>query len=118
MVLIWFEPEREPSKHIFNDLPLLKSELDAWGGQFLFLSDSLDSNNSFNPENIKGLPANSIFGIDNKMTLFRNHIKFTLPPEVDLPVVVITDKDGNVYFISMGYKIGIGEQILKFVNKY
>ena len=40
LVIIWIEPEKEPTKHIFNDLPLLKPELDAWGGKFLFLSDT------------------------------------------------------------------------------
>ena len=38
VVIIWIESDKEPTKHIFYDLPLLKSELDAWGGNFLFLT--------------------------------------------------------------------------------
>ena len=110
LVIIWIDPEKEPTKHIFNDLPLLKTELDVWGGKFLFLSDS----NSFNPENVKGLPANSSFGIDNQMSVLKNSLKLNLPPELNLPVVLITDRDGNILFISTGYRIGIGEQILKY----
>ena len=41
IVIIWIDPEKEPTKHILNDLPLLKTELDAWGGNFLFLTDQL-----------------------------------------------------------------------------
>jgi Transglutaminase-like enzymes, putative cysteine proteases len=110
LVIIWIDPEKEPTKHIFNDLPLLKTELDVWGGKFLFLSDS----NSFNPESVKGLPANTSFGIDNQMSVLKNSLKLNLPPELNLPVVLITDRDGNILFISTGYRIGIGEQILKY----
>jgi Transglutaminase-like enzymes, putative cysteine proteases len=110
LVIIWIDPEKEPTKHIFNDLPLLKTELDVWGGKFLFLSDS----NSFNPESVKGLPANTSFGIDNQMSVLKNSLKINLPPELNLPVVLITDRDGNILFISSGYRIGIGEQILKY----
>ena len=42
MVIIWIDPEKEPTKHIFNDLPLLKKEFDAWGGKFLFLTEVAD----------------------------------------------------------------------------
>jgi hypothetical protein len=115
-VIIWIDPEKEPSKHIFNDLPLLKAELDSWGGKFIFLSDSLSNGNSFNSSKIRGLPANTSFGIDNKFSLLRENIKFTLPPDADLPVVVVTDKSGAVFYISTGYRIGIGEQILKYVK--
>jgi hypothetical protein len=31
----------------------------------------------------------------------------------NLPVIVITDKNGNLIYFSEGYKIGIGEQIAK-----
>jgi hypothetical protein len=112
LVIIWVEPEKEPSKHIFNDLPVLKTELDEWGGKFFVLTDS----DSFNSETIKGLPANISFGIDNQMTVLKNYVKLNQPSELNLPVVAVTDKDGNILFISSGYRVGIGEQILKYIK--
>ena len=111
LVIIWVEPESEPTKHIFNDLPLLKSELDAWGGKFLFLSAK-----SFTSEIIRGLPANTSFCTDNQLSVLKNSIRLNPSSEMNLPVVVVTDKDGKIYFISTGYRIGIGEQILKSVK--
>ena len=111
LVIIWVEPESEPTKHIFNDLPLLKSELDAWGGKFLFLSAK-----SFTSEIIRGLPANTSFCTDNQLSVLKNSIRLNPSSEMNLPVVVVTDKDGKIYFISTGYRIGIGEQILKYVK--
>ncbi len=121
-ILIWIDPEKEPTKHIFNELRLLKSEMDAWGGKFLFLetgtgqNQSLQDAKSFNTEKIKGLPANTFISIDNKMTVFRNSIKINPLPDMNLPFVVLADKDGNILFTSAGYRIGIGEQILKYIR--
>jgi hypothetical protein len=115
-VIIWIDPEKEPTKHIFNDLPLLKTELDSWGGNFIFLMDSLSGSNSFNCKSISGLPSNTTFCYDNKLTLLSEYLKLSLPVDASLPVVMVTDRNGAVYYISTGYRIGIGEQILKYVK--
>jgi hypothetical protein len=111
LVIIWVEPGSEPAKHIFNDLPLLKSEFDNWGGKFLFLSAK-----SFASETVKGLPANKSFCTDDQLSVLKNSVKLNPPAEMNLPVVVVTDKDGKIYFVSTGYRIGIGEQILKNIK--
>ena len=106
-VIIWTDPEQEPTKHVFNDLPQLKTELDAWGGNFLFMSES-EAGNHF-----EGLPDNSTFGVDKGLTALQNYVRFKLPTPLNLPLVLVTDKEGNIIFLSSGYRIGIGEQILK-----
>jgi transglutaminase-like putative cysteine protease len=116
LVIIWIEPDKEPTKHILNDLPLLKQELDNWGGSFLFLTGSDKEATSFNPETIKGLPANTLFGIDNQLAILKKSVKINPPPDIRLPFVVLSDKDGNILFSSAGYSIGMGEQILKNVR--
>jgi hypothetical protein len=112
-VIIWIDPDQEPTKHIFNDLPLLKTELDVWGGRFLFLSDPSPEAGKFDGGNIKGLPANSSFALDKRRTLLKDLIKIEGSAGINLPVVIVTDRDGNILFNSSGYRIGIGEQILK-----
>jgi hypothetical protein len=116
LVIIWIEPDKEPTKHIFNDLPMLKHELDAWGGYFLFLTSSAQDGNSFNPERIKGLPEKTLFGTDDQLAVFKNSVYINPSPDVRLPFVVMTDRDGNILFNSTGYRIGIGEQILKHIK--
>jgi transglutaminase-like putative cysteine protease len=111
-VFIWIDPGSEPARHIFNDLPGLKTELDQWGGKFLFLYDG--NSNQFVPELIKGLPDNSSFAVDSHLTLLNNSVKLLNQTELKLPVVIVTDSTGNIFFVSTGYRIGIGEQILKY----
>jgi hypothetical protein len=115
-VLLWIDQEKEPSKHIFNDLPLLKKELDEWGGDFLFLSGSASDTIAFKAREIKGLPENSFFGIDNNMQLLASIKTATDLPEISLPFIIVTDRNSNIIFKSAGYRIGIGEQILKCVR--
>jgi Transglutaminase-like superfamily len=117
IVIVWLDPEKEPSKHIINDLPLLKKELDSWGGKFLFLSDKAGNDNTLNTIPLSGLPANSAFASDDHLTMLKQAVKLDHPSEISLPAVLVSDSHGNILFFSNGYRIGIGEQILKYCNK-
>lgn len=112
--IIWIDPEKEPTKHIFNDLPHLKKELDEWGGCFIFLTDASLKWKGFSDELLNLLPSNLLFGNDNAAL---NSALLQLDPTgIRLPFVVMTDKSGNILYCSSGYRIGIGEQILKYAR--
>ncbi|WP_320167981.1 transglutaminase domain-containing protein [Mangrovibacterium marinum] len=113
MVLALLDPNKETSKHILNDLGDYLDHFNAWSGEFVFIASEdrpqlgpvLDSYH---------LPENYISGYDkdNKvlealMKNFGDDVKGTLP------LVILTDASGQVYMFSSGYKIGIGEQLLK-----
>ena len=116
-VIIWIDPDREPTKHIFNDLAQLKNEFDNWGGDFIFLSDPAETKTAFNPADYKGFPNRSLFGIDNNMSGFQNYIKTLSVDDLQLPLVVLCDKEGNIFYKSSGYKIGVGEDLLRNINQ-
>lgn len=115
VVLIWLEPGKEPTRHILNDLPLLKKEFDKWGGFFIFLTDPSSSSASFSPEDIEGLPERSLFALDRDLK-FMLSVLDNGTVSHPLPVVICADSEGNVLFTSDGYRIGTGEQILKNIN--
>lgn len=114
VVILWVEPEKEPTRHIFNDLPRLKPELDEWGGYFLFLTDPAIKWDGFKKEELESLPANLLCGYDNK--LLYSDFKSIDPSGIRLPFIIITDRKGNIMYASSGYRIGIGEQILRFAR--
>jgi hypothetical protein len=115
LVILWVEPEKEPTKHIYNDLPLLKNELDTWGGYFLFLSRSSGSG-IFKPEELKGLPSNSIFSDEDLTELLKTVMTQNSLSDINYPFIIYADKNGRILFKSEGYRIGIGEQILKAIR--
>jgi len=43
-------------------------------------------------------------------------VRLNQPSDLNLPVTIVADKDGNILFLSTGYRIGIGEQILKYLK--
>jgi hypothetical protein len=114
VVILWVEPDKEPTRHIFNDLPHLKSELDEWGGYFLFLTDPVLKWEGFKNEELKSLPANLLCGYDN--TILYSDFKSFDSSGIRLPFVVVADRKGNIMYTSSGYRIGIGEQILRFAR--
>lgn len=116
MVIIWIDHDKEPSKHILNDLPHVKNELDELGCQFIFLSDPSTKSASYLPDEFEGLPEKTLFGFDENLDIL-NSIYGKSYDKVQLPVVVYADENGNVYYKSEGYRIGIGEQILKSIIK-
>jgi hypothetical protein len=115
-VIIWIDPEKEPSKHIINDLALLKRDLDAWGGDFLFLTDPIQTKTQINTNSINGLPSRTFCGTDAHMESFKKFVNIVPETDIKLPVVLLSDKNGKILFSSTGYKTGIGEQILKNIN--
>jgi transglutaminase-like putative cysteine protease len=115
-VVIWTEPEKEPTKHVFNDLPLLKKELDSWGGYMLFLSGQSSKKDGFNPASLKGLPEKSLFSTDPGFSILKRNAGIDSLGNRSLPFIAVSDKNGNVIFTSAGYRIGIGEQILKYLK--
>jgi hypothetical protein len=116
MVISWIEPEKEPTKHIFNDLPLLKAELDNWGGNFIFFNDQAENENSLNSNALKGLPRNSLFGSDPGLAILRTILTNTTCSDLHLPYLILVNSSGDIIYKSEGYRIGIGEQILKKVR--
>ncbi|MEI6060441.1 MAG: transglutaminase-like domain-containing protein [Bacteroidota bacterium] len=115
-ILIWIDPDKEPSKHVLADLPAVKELLEKWGGgvELLFANDIVSA--SFKPSNFPNLPAQSKFAYDKgNKTLAEIERLRNRKCSDNLPVIVIMDKNGNLIYYSEGYKIGIGEQIAKAI---
>jgi transglutaminase-like putative cysteine protease len=118
IVLIWIEPESEPAKHVLNDLPLLKDELNKWGGWFVFILPSPGDLQAFNTSSFKGLPANSLFVSDKEMSLFKEACGSLSCSSARLPLIILAGKNGDIIYKSEGYTIGAGGQILKKVKDF
>ncbi len=111
LVMIWIEPEREPTRHLLNDLPGLKGELDRWNGRFIVLTDPAVTPVGFDPSAIDGMPENTLFATDRGLRLLEE-LSGGAPARSMLPVVLYTASDGTILFSSEGYRIGTGRQLL------
>ena len=115
-ILVWIDPDKEPSKHVLADIPGVKDLIEKWGGGIIFLFPQDKVSASFKPSNFTGLPLQSIFAYDKGAKLLAEISRLRNRNNGNnLPVIVISDKNGNLVYYSEGYKIGIGEQVAKAI---
>ncbi len=115
MVLALLDPNKETSKHILNDLGDYLEHFNAWTGEFVFIA-SEDRPQLGAVLSSYHLPKNYIGGFDKDNNVLQSLMKdFGEDVKGKLPLVILTDANGQVYLFSSGYKIGIGEQLLKII---
>jgi hypothetical protein len=116
LMICFVDVGKEPSKHILQDLPAQQKELEEWGGGIVMMTPDDKLNNAFNADAFKGLPKQTTWGIDNERKLL-NSIVSILQMEFgdNFPLTVYLSSNGEILFVLEGYKIGIGENILKTI---
>jgi len=118
IVLIWADPDREPTKHLINDLKRLKDNYESWQGKLVLAIEPEKITAGFNLAGYKQLPSNVIFLKDTESIREQFLQKSKCTDFVEYPMVfVITDK-GELVYSSCGYKIGVGDEILSRLNTY
>ncbi|MCX6248200.1 MAG: transglutaminase-like domain-containing protein [Bacteroidetes bacterium] len=115
-VLAWLDPEKEPSRHFIADLIQKKREFDKWNGTILLLFKTTKERDLFMEKNSAVLPvktktATSVNGLMEELLMTINRKAVT-----GLPVVTFITPRGEIIYFSEGYKIGIGDDLLRFTN--
>ncbi len=113
-IIAWMDPDKEPTKHVIQDLGLLKKELDHQNCPFIFLIPENKKTAGFSEETWKNIPEQSfILSVPDLASLQELESATGKNLTGQFPVVIITDKNGGVTYLSSGYKIGIGEELIK-----
>ena len=112
---------KEPTNHVLNDLSRAAAELEAWGRPILLLCTSEEQMGRLHEEIKAGrygtLPSTVQFGIDASGAV-RGQIEANLDSKPGrLPLVVIADTFNKVYYLSQGYTIGLGDQLIQTLKK-
>ena len=116
-VLALLEAKKEPTNHAMRDIAALKSELEQWNRGLVFLFASEDQLAAFDPAEFGSLPNTITYGVDQDgsvSAMLKQSLELTNMN--DLPVFVVADTFGRVVFVSQGYRIGMGEQMMKIIN--
>jgi len=115
-VLVLLDPDKEPSKHILNDLGPYVDHFNKWGGQFVFAMPAEKAGQAGVLKTYQ-LPAQMESGVDpNGQNLNAISALYSSGLKDKLPLVLFCDAKGSVYLFSSGYKIGVGEQLLKIIS--
>lgn len=117
LVICFADPDKEPTKHILQDLPAVGKELENWGGGILFAVPDDKVSPAFDASVFKNLPQQAIWITDNNRVLL-NTVAKALQIEFsnNFPLTIFLSNNGGILYSSQGYRIGIGEDIMKTIR--
>lgn len=109
-------PGQEPTNHALRDIAALKSDLEKWGRKMVLLFPNEDQCRKFTLSEFPELPSTVIYGIDTDGIFGQIVENMKLKHKNSLPVFIIADTFNRVVFVSQGYTIGLGEQLMKTIH--
>ncbi|GHT04252.1 transglutaminase [Bacteroidia bacterium] len=118
LLICFLDPSKEPSKHILQDLPAVRTQLETWNGGVLMLIPSDKKSTAFDANAFQGMPKQTTWGVDNNRALL-NAVAGALQINFQdgFPLTVYLSRNGGILYSSTGYHIGTGESVWKIIQQ-
>ena len=107
---------QEPTNHALRDISALKTDLEKWGRKLVLLFPNQEQAGKYHAADFPDLPNTVIYGIDTEDIAQQIVKNMKLKHKDTLPIFIIADTFNRVVFVSQGYTIGLGEQLMKTVK--
>ena len=109
---------QEPTNHAMRDSAAVKKELEDWGRGIVLLFPDEKGYKNFDPKEFGDLPGTITYGLDIDGAIQKEMATaMKLQNANTLPIFLIADTFNRVVFVSQGYTIGLGEQLMKVIHK-
>ena len=109
---------QEPTNHAMRDIAAVKKDLEEWGRSMVLLFPDEKGYKNFDPKEFGDLPGTITYGIDADGHIQKEIASaMKLQNASQLPIFIIADTFNRVVFVSQGYTIGLGEQLMKVIHK-
>lgn len=109
---------QEPTNHALRDIAALSEQFNEWGRGIVLLFPDEEQYKKFRPQDFPGLPSTITYGIDVDGAIQKQIAEgMKLSNKTILPMFIIGDTFNRVVFVSQGYTIGLGEQLMKVIHK-
>ena len=108
----------EPTNHALTDIAAVKDDLEKWGRSIVLLFPDEKGYKRFDPKEFGALPNTITYGWDIDGKILQEMVKnMKLQNAHNLPIFLIADTFNRVVFVSQGYTIGLGEQMMNVIHK-
>ncbi len=108
---------QEPTNHAMRDIAAVKKELEDWGRGIVLLFPDEKGYKNFDPKEFGDLPGTITYGLDIDGAIQKEMATaMKLQNANTLPIFLIADTFNRVVFVSQGYTIGLGEQLMKDIH--
>lgn len=109
---------QEPTNHALRDIAALKEDFEKWGRSLIFLCPDKQELNKLRLSDFPPLPSTVTWGTDPDGKIRAEIIReMKLDASKGLPIFLVADTFNRVVFVSQGYTIGLGEQLMKTIHK-
>ena len=109
---------QEPTNHAMRDIAAVKKELETWGRKMVLLFPDEESYKKFDASEFGDLPKTIIYGWDIDQKNQKEMVTaMKLKQANTLPIFLIADTFNRVVFVSQGYTIGLGAQMMQVIHK-
>lgn len=109
---------QEPTNHAMRDIAAVKEKLEGWGRTMVLLFPDEEGFQKFDAKEFGALPGNIVYGIDKSHAIQKEMVAaMKLEHANTLPIFLIADTFNRVVFVSQGYTIGLGEQMMQVIHK-
>ena len=103
-IVAYLDGGSEPTTHAMQDISILKTEFEKWGGSMELVFQNDNDYKNFKLKNFNALPENIIFKVESKKQ------------QKTLPIFFVLNEKDEVVFEKSGYTIGLGEQLLRCIK--
>lgn len=110
-------PNHEPTNHALRDIAALNPEFEKWGRSMILLFKDEQDAARFDPASLPALPTTATFGVDKDGKIASEIIAGLKLPETERPIFVIADTFNRIVFVSQGYTINLGEQLIDTIHQ-
>ena len=109
---------QEPTNHAMRDIAAVKDDLESWGRKMVLLFPDEEGYKKFDAKEFGNLPNTIVCGIDKDHKIQQEMVKaMKLEHANTLPIFIIADTFNRVVFVSQGYTIGLGAQMMQVIHK-
>ena len=116
-IIALIDPNSEPTNHFLRDVMPYKEQFEKWGQKMVLLFKDESAASRFKGDDFPNLPSTVVWGtdIDDKISSeIITNMKLKSP---NRPVILVADTFNRIVFMSQGYSIGLGEQLVKVINQ-
>jgi hypothetical protein len=114
IVVAIIQPDKEPSKHVLNDIQIIKNDFEKLNNTIVFIIQKKDLSATFRIEDYPDLPYRTFFIITDQDPNKLFDIKLKEKAGI-YPKVMIASPEGKIYYLEEGYKIGVGNDLLNLL---
>ena len=109
-------PGSEPTNHFLRDVMPYKEEFEKWGQKMVLLFRDKDEAGRF-VNDFPELPSTVVWGTDIDDKIYNEIVTNMKLQNPNRPLILVADTFNRVVFVSQGYSISLGEQLVKVIKQ-